>query len=159
MSGSLLLLCVGLLIGVFADPDPTDEQFHRIPKNRDEDKCYDDSGRAQVIEIKFFHSRKKSVIIVIMNAIILESTVNFQWSYSKNFSFRLSYYNFCKVLKKINVKRNKTKQIVSSRFWFWIKKINLKKGFICRITCCVYSAFFYSQLEAFLNGNGKKRRW
>ncbi|XP_051161958.1 laminin subunit gamma-1 [Leptopilina boulardi] len=47
MSGNLFFLYAILLIGVFADPDPTDEQFHRIPKNRDEDKCYDNSGRAQ----------------------------------------------------------------------------------------------------------------
>lgn len=52
MSGNLFFLYAILLIGVFADPDPTDEQFHRIPKNRDEDKCYDNSGRAQVSEIE-----------------------------------------------------------------------------------------------------------
>lgn len=40
-------LIVGLLVGTFADPDPTDEHFQRISKNRDEDKCYDDTGRPQ----------------------------------------------------------------------------------------------------------------
>lgn len=49
MPGIFCFFYVGLLIiGVSADPDPTDEQFHKIPKNREEDKCYDNSGRAQV---------------------------------------------------------------------------------------------------------------
>ncbi|XP_043463177.1 laminin subunit gamma-1 [Leptopilina heterotoma] len=47
MPGIFFFFYLGLLIGVSADPDPTDEQFHKIPKNREEDKCYDNSGRAQ----------------------------------------------------------------------------------------------------------------
>ena len=41
-------LIVGFLIGILAEPDSTHEQFHRIPKTRDEDKCYDHTGRPQV---------------------------------------------------------------------------------------------------------------
>lgn len=49
MHGSLFyLLIVGLHMGAFAEPDPTDEQFNRIPQNREEDKCYDVTGKPQV---------------------------------------------------------------------------------------------------------------
>ncbi|XP_012279283.1 laminin subunit gamma-1 [Orussus abietinus] len=44
-SGVLAAILIGL-IGTQASQD-SDEQFNRIPKNRDEDKCYDDNGRPQ----------------------------------------------------------------------------------------------------------------
>ncbi|XP_034942261.1 laminin subunit gamma-1 [Chelonus insularis] len=34
-------------IGILGDPDPSEEFFHRVPFNRDEVKCYDETGRAQ----------------------------------------------------------------------------------------------------------------
>lgn len=43
----LLLLLVGSC--ALADPEPSDELFNRLqPKNRNEDKCYDENGRPQV---------------------------------------------------------------------------------------------------------------
>ena len=42
----LIAIC---LVTVFAEPESSpDELYSRFPKNRDEDKCYDDNGRPQV---------------------------------------------------------------------------------------------------------------
>lgn len=43
----MLMLIPILLVAVFAEPDP-DDLYRGFPKYRDEDKCYDDSGKPQV---------------------------------------------------------------------------------------------------------------
>jgi hypothetical protein len=50
MIWGLLFLIAGSCI-VLADPeaDPSEELFNRLqPKNRNEDKCYDENGKPQV---------------------------------------------------------------------------------------------------------------
>lgn len=44
----IILLLFGSAKLIAADPDPSEEFYHRIPQNRDEVKCYDESGRPQV---------------------------------------------------------------------------------------------------------------
>lgn len=44
----MLMLIPILLVAVFAEPDPSDDLYRGFPKYRDEDKCYDDSGKPQV---------------------------------------------------------------------------------------------------------------
>lgn len=45
----MLMLIAICLVTVFAEPESSpDELYSRFPKNRDEDKCYDDNGRPQV---------------------------------------------------------------------------------------------------------------
>ncbi|KAK0177645.1 hypothetical protein PV328_001679 [Microctonus aethiopoides] len=43
----IILLLFGSARLIAADPDPSEEFYHRIPQNRDEVKCYDESGRPQ----------------------------------------------------------------------------------------------------------------
>lgn len=43
----LMLIAISLVV-VLADPEPSDELYSRFPKNREEDKCYDDNGKPQV---------------------------------------------------------------------------------------------------------------
>lgn len=42
-----LLVAASYFTLVLADPDPSEENFWNIPKIREDDKCYDDSGRPQ----------------------------------------------------------------------------------------------------------------
>ena len=49
-----LHLIVGSLIGIVAEPESKNDQFHSFPKTRDEDKCYDGTGRPQVSVISCF---------------------------------------------------------------------------------------------------------
>ncbi|XP_076636198.1 laminin subunit gamma-1 isoform X1 [Colletes latitarsis] len=42
----LILVAISLVV-VLADPEPSDELYSRFQKNRDEDKCYDDTGKPQ----------------------------------------------------------------------------------------------------------------
>ncbi|XP_015116033.1 laminin subunit gamma-1 [Diachasma alloeum] len=47
MGRRLLLLAIACLSLVLGEPDPSEELYHRIPQNKDEVKCYDESGRPQ----------------------------------------------------------------------------------------------------------------
>ena len=42
----LMLIAISLVV-VLADPEPSDELYSRFPKNREEDKCYDDNSKPQ----------------------------------------------------------------------------------------------------------------
>lgn len=43
----ITVICI--FVGILGDPGPAEDFYHRTPLNRDEIKCYDDFGKAQVI--------------------------------------------------------------------------------------------------------------
>lgn len=45
-------------LNVIAEPDPSEDNFRNIPKNREDDKCYDNAGRPQV--------KKKRIISILL---------------------------------------------------------------------------------------------